>query len=235
MNISVSYYTEIGGRETNEDAVSLMENGDAVLGIVADGLGGHDAGEVASKMAVNVIHSEVMHEPVSVPALREAIQNANHAIWKEREQSSMKTTVAALWFDDKDAIAANVGDTRIYQFRNGKLVFQSRDHSVAQLSVQAGDLRPEDVRRSRERHKLTRALGVQDEVKVDVNPLRVHAGDAFLLCSDGFWDKIEEPEMAEDLAGAESARAWLVRMRKRLDGRAAHAGDNHSAITILIR
>ncbi len=235
MNISVSYYTEIGGRDVNEDAVALLENGDTVLGIVADGLGGHEAGEVASRMAVNVINSEVIHESVSAPALREAIQNANHAIWREKGDSSMKTTVAALWFDEEDAIAANVGDTRIYQFRSGKLVYQSRDHSVAQLSVQAGDLRPEEVRRSRERHKLTRALGGQDEVKVDLAPLRVRRGDAFLLCSDGFWEKIEEAEMEDDLKHADSARCWLTRMRGRLDERAVHAGDNHSAITILIR
>lgn len=235
MNISAAYYSEIGGREKNEDAVSILETGDTVLVVVADGLGGHLNGEIASNQAVRALNSGVVDSRVSVVKLREAVEQANTDIWTDHAASGMKTTVAALWFEEQAALAANVGDTRIYQFRNGAVIFQSRDHSVAQMAVWAGDIRPEDVRTCKERHKLTRALGSQEEVSVDIAHLELEPGDALLLCSDGFWEKIWETEMAYDLAGASTASKWLEKMRERITERGAGEGDNHSAAAIMMK
>lgn len=235
MNISASYYSDIGGRDKNEDTVSMMESGKTVLAMVADGLGGHLAGEVASAMAVNAVNSALAGQRISVVTLRNAVENANQEVWQMHGTNGMKTTLSALWFDDHAALAANVGDTRIYQFRSGKLIFQSRDHSVAQLAVNAGDIRAEEVRTSKERHQLTRALGARDEVAVDISHLELQKGDALLLCSDGFWEKIHETEMTYDLAGAETAGAWMENMRCRLAKRGVETGDNHSAVAMIMK
>ncbi|MBE5972076.1 MAG: serine/threonine-protein phosphatase [Lachnoclostridium sp.] len=234
MKISTSYYSEIGGRDKNEDAVSLLEYDERVLALTADGLGGHSDGELASALAVKIVNNELIHQRISVVTLRNAIEKANEEIFRNKDGSGMKTTISAVWFDEWSALAANVGDTRIYQFRDGQVIFQSRDHSVAQMSVLAGDIQPEEVRTSKERHKLTRALGAQDEVSVDIAHLEVQKGDALLLCTDGFWEKIRGAEMAEELIGETSAVTWMENMRARIADRGVENGDNHSAVAIMV-
>ena len=233
MNISVSYYSDIGGRDKNEDAVTILESESNVLGIVADGLGGHLDGEVASKVAVRTINAHTAHCPVSRAALLGAIQAANDTILAEHR--GMKTTVAALWLDDQNALAATVGDTRVYQFRAGQILYQSIDHSAAQVAVYAGDITADQIRSSRERHKLTRALGAEEEIKVDIASLEAAPGDAFLLCSDGFWELLEEKEMLSCLAASDSAGSWLKKMRSQVVAQADLLRDNHSAVAIRIK
>ena len=234
MNISTSYYSEIGGRDKNEDAISVLEYDNAVLALAADGLGGHADGEVASALAVKVMNNELIHQRISVVALRSAVEKANAEILKNKCGLGMETTIAAVWFDEWSALAANVGDTRIYQFRDGKVIHQSRDHSVAHMAVLAGDIRPEDVRTSKERHKLTRALGAQEEVSVDIAHLEVQRGDALLICTDGFWEKIRGAEMAQELIGEISAAAWMEKMRARIADRGVETGDNHSVVAMVV-
>lgn len=106
---------------------------------------------------------------------------------------------------------------------------------MAQMAVRAGDLKPSELRASKERHKLIRALGAQEEVCVDICHLELQTKDALLICSDGFWEKIQEMEMAYDLVGVKTAAEWLEKMRNRLAERGAAAGDNHSAVAILIK
>lgn len=235
MNISASYYSDIGGRRENEDAVALLESGNTMVGLIADGLGGHKGGKTAAQLAVRTVGGSIMGQPVSVVTLRTAVEQANTRIWEERHTSGMKSTLAAVWFDGQAALAANVGDTRIYQFRGGSILYQSRDHSTAQLALRTGDISPMELRTCKERHRLTRALGAQDEVTVDIAHLDLAPGDALLLCSDGFWEKIQEAEMAHDLSHAATALQWLEAMRSRLADRGVSAGDNHSAIAMLIR
>lgn len=234
MKISASYYSAIGGRDENEDSVSILESGDTVLGIVADGLGGHEKGEVASKMAIKKVNSLIGQEQVTTVLLKNAIQEANKEIWELSNGQGMKTTIAALWFNSKNALAATVGDTRIYQFRNGKIIFQSKDHSVTQLAVIAGDLDEKDIRGNKDRNRLIRALGANEDVKIDICQLEVANGDAFLVCSDGFWDKIWEDKMLQDLENAGTGGEWLCRMKDRVQQHQTDTSDNHSAIAVLI-
>ena len=235
MRINAAYYSSVGGRQVNEDSVSIQEYGDAVLGIVADGLGGHADGELASKLAVDTLNARIRREQVSAAVLRGAIDAANQAIWHDNACNGMKSTVASVWFNQKQALVGTVGDTRVYQIRRGQIVFQSRDHSVTQLAVLAGEMDARSIRGSKDRNKLLRALGAQEEVRADVTEIQILRGDALLLCSDGFWENVWEEEMIYDLVNTGTVKEWLRTMRRRVYDRAGTSGDNHTAIAIQIR
>ena len=235
MNINVSYYTARGGREINQDSVSLLEDGLNTLALVADGLGGHQDGEVASKQAVATLNRQLHSVRLSEEALVEAVCQANadiHAL--QTPGRKMRTTIAALWLSDGLAVAANVGDTRIYQFRDGNIVYQSMDHSVAQMAVLIGELKPEDIRQSPDKNKLIRVLGEADTPKVDTQVLSLKAGDRFLLCTDGFWGEVTENEMLTAMAKTSSAQEWLDQMRWNITAFEDESQDNHTAIALII-
>lgn len=235
MRISAAYYSAIGGRKQNEDAATILESGGTVLGLVADGLGGYAGGDIASTLAINTITSDLGNQPVSSAALNQAIRHANDAIIESKRCKGMKSTIAAVWFDDTCGLAASVGDTRIYQIRNQSIIFQSRDHSVAQMEVMAGELNAEDIRGNSDRNRLIRALGAKDDVKADIKSLDIKPRDALLLCSDGFWEYIWEPEMIESLCSSVSASGWLEKMRYILNDRIKGNSDNHTAVAIIVQ
>jgi len=235
MNISAAYYSSIGGRDKNEDSLALQENKDNVLAIVADGLGGHAHGEIASRLAVNTVTAQLGQAQICVFSLEKAISDSNRLIMEDPQSKGMKSTVAVVWFDNTYCLAGTVGDTRIYQFRDGKIVFQSKDHSVTQLEVLAGDLKEEEIRGNKDRNRLIRALGAKDEVKSDIVPLKICKGDAFLLCSDGFWESIWEEDMLKTLNEEMSAQEWLSNMRKIAESNMKDDCDNNTAICIIIK
>lgn len=235
MNISISYYTAKGKRPNNEDAVSILESNGGLLAIVADGLGGHEDGEVASKQAVATLNKLLQSRIPDEDALIEAIQQASRDIFNMRNpQHPMHTTIASLWLSDYWAIAANVGDSRIYQFRNKKIIYQSLDHSVAQMAVLVGELDKSEIRSSKDRNRLIRVLGDTNVPKVDSENLSVQQGDRFLLCSDGFWEVVTEPTMLNSIANTNTAQEWLAVMRNVVEKADNRAQDNHTAIAIII-
>ena len=235
MNLSISYYSSKGKRKNNEDSVSLIENNNGVLAIVADGLGGHADGEVASALAVSTIHKQLQSQQPNEDRLVEAIQQANRDIYTlGDERSAMHTTVAVLWLGDYLTVAANVGDSRIYQFRNNQIIYQSMDHSVAQMAVLVGELKPSEIRGSKDRNKLIRVLGDPKELKVDCESLYVQKGDRFLLCSDGFWEAVTEADMLETMAESQNAELWLQAMQSIVQRIAKPNQDNHTAIAMVI-
>lgn len=235
MNIDISYYSAIGGRKVNEDTVSVLESGNALLALVADGLGGHGGGDAASQCAVSAINSELQNCAVNDEAMIAAITDANQRVLAlQADQIQMKTTIAALWMRNHAAVAANVGDSRIYQIRGGEIIYQSVDHSVAQMAVYVGEITPEQIRGNRDRNKLIRALGSEQNVKPDSKVLSVEQGDCFLLCSDGFWEVITEAEMLRSLENSEDVAAWLKKMRSYVEVNGRHGMDNHSAIALKI-
>lgn len=234
MNIDLCKYTNIGGRTNNEDSIAAFRQGSGMLCVVADGLGGHDNGEIASSIAVETLHKQVSGK-VTEHTLRAALEEANRCVCEAAAGSNMKTTVAALWFDRDGILAANVGDSRIYQFRAGKIIYQSVDHSLAQLDMIAGDVSFSDVRNNPDRNKLIRVVGMQNGFKSDVEKLTCQKGDAFLLCSDGFWENIMEAEIQECLKNAASAKQWLAEMCRLLTRRLNEDSDNNSAIAVLVK
>lgn len=235
MEISISYYTARGKRQNNEDAVSLLEGSNSLLAVVADGLGGHEAGEVASNHAVATLNRLLQAQTPEEDDLIDAIRQANQEIYEmQNAQSHMRTTVAALWLGDYRTIAANVGDSRIYQFRNGRIVYQSTDHSVAQMAVLVGEVEKSELRRSKDRNKLIRVVGEANPPKVDCVELTVQAGDRFLLCSDGFWEPVTEERMLETMASSATAQQWLRLMRQEVERANNPTQDNHTAIALIV-
>ena len=235
MNISISYYSAKGKRTNNEDSVSLLENNNGILAIVADGLGGHADGEVASAQAVSTINKCLQSLPPDEERLVEAIQQASRDIYAMRDPKyPMHTTVAVLWLGDHSAMVANVGDSRIYHFRNNKIISQSMDHSVAQMAVLVGELESSEIRNSKDRNKLIRVLGDVKAPKVDSESLLVQQGDRFILCSDGFWEAVTEADMVRTMNSTQTAEEWLEAMRSIVEHIAKPNQDNHTAIAIII-
>ena len=232
MNLSLSYYSGLGKRKNNEDSVSVLESVNGVLAVVADGLGGQDNGEYASRQAVKVLHDRLVGESISSRKLKDAILEANTEICAlQADHPGAQTTIAAVWIGDGVAEAAHVGDTRIYQFRGDAVLYQSTDHSVAQLGVMAGDLKLEDIRTSRDRNKLFRVLGNRQVPRIAEKKLDVQPGDRLLLCSDGFWEGILEAEMLRCAKQTDNAEDWLRKMREIAE---PAAGDNNTAVAIVV-
>ncbi len=231
MTSSIAAYSAIGRRKNNEDAFCAHLSDRGLLAVVCDGLGGHENGEYASRKAVDVIRLLLEGQPLSEDLLEDAVLSAHDAIIDlHRERPEAMTTVTVLWSDGETALAAHVGDSRIYQFRDGEVLFQSTDHSVSQLAVMAGDITLEQIRSHKDRNKLIRVLGGQQPPRVDLNTLRMLPGDRFLLCSDGFWETIIEPEMLRLALLSPDAEGWLAAMRAVAE---PAASDNNTAVAVV--
>ena len=232
MNISLSYYSDIGKRKNNEDAVSVSETAKGLLAIVADGLGGMGNGEFASQQAVRVIKDLLSDGEVTSDSMEAAIVKAHEEVHSlQYEHPGAHSTVAAVWLGEGFAYAMHVGDSRIYQFRNNAVLYQSVDHSMAQCAVMSGELRPEEIRTHPSRNKLTQALGSPNPSKVAHQFLELRKYDRLLICSDGFWEKILETEMLETAQQTYNAEEWLYQMRAIAQ---PTARDNNTSIAIVI-
>jgi serine/threonine protein phosphatase PrpC len=208
-------------RATNEDSIGCFAPGDPLaiqrkgyLYVVADGLGGHSAGEVASSSAVATLGEEYYspsnHTRIE-PALRQAVQAANLRIHelthRHPEYRSMETTLSALVVAGALAYVAHIGDTRVYHWRNGRLNQLTSDHSEAAELVRLRILKPERVRNHPGRNVLTRTLGSRLIPRPDYLRQPVLPGDQFAMCSDGLWSEIEDLELNEVLSDREPAQA----------------------------
>lgn len=194
-------------RARNEDAIGWDEP--AAVAVLSDGMGGHPAGDVASRLAVDKVLESVGARAASRPWLsNEAdmeglLQEANGAVIdhaaRHPECRGMGCTLVVAAFDGRHAVIGHVGDSRAYAFRDGGLEQLTVDHTAAQLAVEQELLSPEQARHSPERHQLTRAIGLENDVKVDVSRCRTGRGDLFLLCSDGLTDMVDDVDIADVL------------------------------------
>src|SRR5258708_15892795 len=222
LEVEASGRSEAGPhREANEDTIGCLTPPDPValerkgfLYVVADGLGGHNAGEIASSSAVARLGEEYYspsNDTRIEPALRQAVQAANLRIHelthRNPEYRSMETTLTALAIAGSQAYIAHIGDTRVYHWRAGRLNQLTSDHSEAAELVRMRVLKPERVRDHPGRNVLTRTLGSRLIPRPDYLRQPVLPGDQFAMCSDGLWSEIEEMEMAEILAEHDPARA----------------------------
>lgn len=232
MKTTFSSYSAQGKRSNNEDAVLVVELEKSKAAIVADGLGGLELGEVASQMAVQSISDTIKTNAPDEDILLSAIQKASNEI--AAMQTPMRTTIAVVWIANGSALAANVGDSRIYQFRDGQIIYQSMDHSVAQMSVLVGEISPSEIRHCKDRNRLIRTLGDEVAPKVDCKELSIQPGDRFLLCTDGFWEPVLENQMIETSLQFQCADNWLDAMKAIVESFDAPKQDNHSAVCIVI-
>lgn len=230
-------YTNQGGRTNNEDYCTYSDG----IWVLADGLGGHDCGEVASKAAseATVKLWNERNKSMSDESLIGVIGDVNRRVieLQKNDSLSMKTTLVFAVSDGKEIRYANVGDSRFYYFKNRKIVRQSEDHSVSAALAKMGDIKYEDIRSDEDRNKLLKVIGNDDNLKIKgLDPaLTVENGDAFLLCSDGFWEYVYEQEMEIDLSKSSSPKEWISYMTKRILLRTENKNnDNFTAICVMI-
>jgi len=229
--LDIAFYSAIGTRSNNEDCCAVRRTANGAILVVADGLGGHAQGEVASRLATDSVVSQLENAQFSEETLEEAIIAANAAICARQGDGNMMSTVAVLWVEGSQALAAHVGDSRIYQFRAGQICFQSRDHSEVRLAMDVGEIPESEIRLCAGRNRLIRALGGARRVRVEISERSLLPGDAFLLCSDGFWEPVYERDMLRLLGCSRTADEWLAGMRAIAEPAAA---DNNTAVAMIL-
>lgn len=232
MRFQIAQCCEQGGREYNEDTVLAAENASAAALVAADGLGGHGGGKIASQVAAQILVNGFLRAPsVEKPSLQALFDEAEQAVVEKQTCAcKMKSTAAALFAAGGKMAFAHMGDSRVYRFQNGKIVSQTIDHSVSQMAVYAGEIEQDQIRFHIDRNRVLRALGGGDarpEISIVAPPV---CGDAFLICTDGFWEYVTEKNMEAQLARAASPEQWIAGMRRCLLEHAKQGNDNFSAI-----
>jgi len=240
VHITCAGRTDVGIiRSGNEDNFLMVP--DKGIFIVADGMGGHAAGEVASEMAVRVIAREIgslqgLSDEQVAERMRLSIRAANGAIFErtltEHDKRGMGTTVTGLTLFSNRFLIGQVGDSRAYLLRDGKLTQVTKDHSYVQEQVDAGYLTPEQARTHPYSNVITRCVGANADVMPDVYVGSVRPGDLFLLASDGLTGMLEDPQLAEIM---KSAREPQEQVDALIDDANRHGGlDNITAIMVRI-
>ncbi len=241
MQLQISVMSRPGGRAINEDACGFWSMPGACFCVVSDGAGGHGGGDVASKLAVSTILACFEEAPdCSASAIEAALRVANQSIMEEQQGklrlANMRATVVVLTLDtaQRKACWGHLGDSRLYFLRDGRVVAQTRDHSVVQRMVDAGYMRDRDLRGAQHRGRLFAALGQTQNFEPTLAPhaLALANGDAFLLCTDGCWEYVEEPDMERALGTATSAEHWLRLIEARVLERGSEDQDNYSALAV---
>jgi serine/threonine protein phosphatase PrpC len=251
--------TDVGRqRALNEDA--YLVDDELGLYVVADGMGGHSSGEVASAEAIETLHNMVLREralleriddmpvetgprasrrpPTMYRALRileSAIQAATYMVFglseNNPERRGMGTTISALCVRGGFALTAQVGDSRVYRFSEGRVEQMTEDHTLIAWQLKRGLITPEEARMSRQKNVITRAVGSRDYVQVDTNYVPVRPGDAFLLCSDGLHGYISDDELGKIMQSTpEQATQRLVDLANERGGR-----DNITSVAVQLR
>jgi serine/threonine protein phosphatase PrpC len=228
-------------RENNEDSVTF--DALARLGILADGMGGYNAGEIASGMATTFIKSEMGRwlsqagRHANAKEVRRAmeicVENANRSIFNAANSnphySGMGTTLVIGVFQDGRAMLGHIGDSRCYRLRGGEFSQVTKDHSLLQEQIDAGLITPEQAATSMNKNLVTRALGVEDTVLLEVNEHRVEPGDLYVMCSDGLSDMVEDEGIAEILRGEGTLQQIAAKLIE-----AANAKGGRDNISVLL-
>lgn len=246
--------TDVGvQREIDEDAFMTQELRIALAGIplnaaiyvVADGMGGHAAGEVASMLAVQAVANSIAEQLGQLASSTEgvddermgklvttAVEQANLAVYQEsqRRQNDMGTTITLALVVGDRCVIGNVGDSRTYLFQGGQLKRISQDHSLVMRLVKIGQITEDEIYSHPHRSAILRSLGERPEVETDLFPLRLQPGDSLFLCSDGQWEMVRDPRMAEIIATVDDPQAVCNQL---VDEANANGGeDNITAVLV---
>lgn len=238
MNITYGMLTNKGERAVNEDFLDVSITPERLAFILCDGLGGHGNGDIASRFVTEQVKAALEQKKT----VEESIQHAQDALLEkqiaEHAGNSMKTTVTCLALAGDQARFAHVGDSRVYYFEKTKYMLRSQDHSVPQMLVNRGDIKEKDIRHHEDRSRLLRVMGTEwDRPKYQVvEGIKLTKRSSFLLCSDGFWELIDEKQMSKTLKKADSPQQWLAAMEEIIlaNGRGTNM-DNYSAIAVFVR
>ncbi|MCI5901619.1 MAG: protein phosphatase 2C domain-containing protein [Blautia sp.] len=241
-----------GDREYNEDCIQMDKIGKERVYLLADGLGGCGCGDVASQTAVGSVLEYFRNEyrPIGeteADDLEQAMEYAQNAVLEARTTVPgavrMCSTLVILKMNSEEAQWAHIGDSRLYMFRRKILqgytiAEQTLDHSVPQMLVNMGNISPEEIRKHPDRNRLLHNLGEDTEkLGCKVSPVvKLRKNDAFLLCSDGFWEYITEEQMLQCLKKADSVQKWLDSMLEIVEKNGTGENmDNYSAVCVQIR
>lgn len=235
----------IGTKEKNEDAVRAFINQPlAAYGfLVADGLGGHGNGDLASCFVADCVGAVLENtDTVEGHFIDICFDTAQKMLMEEKEVNgleSIKTTLTFLIISNDKAQWGHIGDSRIYHFRDGKMVSRTIDHSVPQLLALSKKIKEKEIRHHPQRSMLLNAMGSdwnQPEYEIDARDYKTRKGDSFLLCSDGFWEWIEEKEMTKIIRKKQSAYDTLREMTAAVlkNGRGKDM-DNLSAVYVSVK
>ena len=241
--VSFRLLTEKGDREVNEDSIKMIKTQDGYCFALADGLGGHGKGEVASQLVVENAVREFALGWDKETFLENAFLSGQEKLLDLQRQmnagNAMKTTMVVLTIAGQEIRWGHVGDSRLYYFKNQrKLVTRTLDHSVPQMMVQTGAIKEKEIRGHADRNRLVRVMGVEwNEPKYEVShPIEVRGKQAFLLCSDGFWEWITEKQMVYWLKKAKTVEEWVDGMRGDVIKNGMNKNmDNYSAIAVWLR
>lgn len=233
--------TDNGDRKSNEDYLISSSVGDRQCFVVCDGVGGCAFGDIASSIAGNAFVDELYYCNDLSSYLLQAYKTAQNRILSEQKrcgtQKAMKSTAVCMATDSKVFYVGNVGDSRFYAFKKDGTYIRTCDHSIPQLLVQSGKIPENAIRNHPNRSMLLKVLGEKsDEQLCDIiGPLSVDDFFAFLICSDGFWELIDESEMIRTLKNSSSPKIWLEKMvEENIKKSEAKNKDNYTAIAIIV-
>ncbi len=241
MLITYHLLSDKGCREINEDRIGSYEKDGEYCFVVADGLGGHEKGEVASRMAVEESIGLFKKTGFDEFYIRDAFEVSQEKIiqkqWHDCKPDDYKTTLVLLCIK-KDIINwGHIGDSRLYMFKDKKLILHTHDHSVPQKLVDIGEIEEKDIRNHPDRSRILCSMGIEWERPMYeiAEPIEYKKGLAFLMCTDGFWELIDEEDMLKCLRKANSVHEWMNGMEKivRKNGEGKNM-DNFSAIGVFI-
>jgi len=200
-------------RPRNEDCCFAVQDSDLALLVVADGMGGHKAGNVASEIAVttaekywnNINRDKPLSAQDAKDLVKDLITEANQAVISEAdncfEKRGMGTTLTAGLLNGDHLIIGHIGDSRAYLVNNDQIELLTRDHSLLEQLIQSGQVKPEEAKKHPKRHVLTRALGASSDLQIDISDFIIEPGSVLLFCTDGLTNHVEDDEILTVITG----------------------------------
>lgn len=242
MKVTYCSITNKGDRTNNEDSIASAEWKDDFCFALADGLGGHEKGEAASKLVTDTAIELFKKEGFNEFFLREAFEIGQERLLakqaEEMMEGDMKTTFVVLGINNREVNWGHIGDSRLYYFNGKRIVKRTYDHSVPQMLVNIGEIEEKDIRSHPDRSMVLKVMGMDWEHPFYeiAEPVPALLGQSFLLCTDGFWENIEDEEMEICLKKAKSVYEWIEYMEEIVVKKGENKDmDNYSAIGVWIR
>lgn len=237
--LEYALFTNAGGREINEDSIGVFENNDNYCFVLCDGLGGHGMGDVASGLVRDVFEDCFSKTENVEKFLEETFTSAQKTLIEEQIEQNvpqkMKTTCVAMITDNKNVYIGHIGDSRLYVFNRGKVKTRTLDHSIPQMLVLSKEIKESEIRNHPQRNIILRVMGIEwDKPMYELmTPIPLKKCQAFLLCSDGFWELIDEKDMCHLLRKTSSPEEWVQKMAEIVKRNGINKKmDNYSAIAV---
>ncbi|MCX7102437.1 MAG: protein phosphatase 2C domain-containing protein [Methylobacter sp.] len=235
MALAFYQLTHAGDREINQDFMAHLINDTYALFVVADGLGGHHAGEKASRFfcesllkSAETYGKQVARNPVDtfVAWISEAVNEMKRKFLDDQSGQEAHTTCAILYLDEQRVVTAHCGDTRIYRMNADKILWRTMDHSIPQQLLNEGKITEQQMGQHPEQNQLTRSINILKAVDMEINIYpAMQTGETFLLCSDGFWEYVKPSELMQ-LAGIANGKTEIGKLARLAIIRARGGSDN---------